>query len=1066
MKKYLSFVLLIHISIAAFAQSTQQADSLHQRGRELVNEGKIAEGRECTRQAMEIRKELLGEVSEDYITSLNNYALTFCIEENYAKAVKLQEQVMALCGKLEQPHKNIGMYTTNMGRYYYLNGDTVKAAEMWEKALPLVEKHGEMYEFLLNSLGFVYDELGNLQGLDHIMGLMEEHNNHELEKPCDEPKCMLDRAMIYQLRGENANAKECYLKLLEMQIDDEMRIKVYEAYAQYLSMVTYDSEHGAEYQQKAATMRKQQKGEDVEYANSIYLSGVYYSFTMTKNGWEKAVECYDSALPVYQKSNNGQKVAECQKMKGNAFSGLGDYAKAITCYQDALAYYEANDKENKEYPKMIERVASAEKFNGEYDASIAHYRQALEIYEQRGMMEEYANAENGLELCYAYAGRDMSKASDGRNDDAIKAARMEKMDQLITETKDNLDLTRKYSGKLATAQSLATIAGCYVLKEDYKDAIDYYQQYMESIREAIRDEFRMQSEAERMKTWKKEADNIKELQELLVTIPEAQKDLTGDIASLTYDAELLSKGILLNSSIEFEKLLNDKGDKHLTSIYYQIKDNRTEIERLREEASSDADMEKILALTRENQRLQIELNKGCREMEDFTQYISYNWKDVQSALTEHDVSIEFVSIHMGLGNTESHMIALVLTKEMTQPIFVTLWDDNNLWACSKTEFYQSVERGFIDAMVLKTSNHEVVRNYKERLDTLEIPYKPELWLYLNRLEHKEDSSINTIADAIGSIKYSNLLLQEDALYSTPWVGEIVWAPLLRYIGGKHRVFFSADGIFNNIAIEYLPYQGKPFSEQFEVYRLSSTKELCYKREYAMPTKAALFGNINYNDEATKSDETQQSLASLRGSGDTRSFADLSNTRREVDDILSVLKSKGINDAERFCDTEASKMAFMGLTDSKVNLLHIATHGMYKDVQQSTDAESMQNSLLAFAGANLDDNALVTASDIANMNLRQCDLAVLSACETGLGRLGEDGVFGLQRGFKNAGVHTLLMSLKSVYDDSTADLMISFYKHLIDGSSKREALVKAQQDIREKGYNDPKYWATFILLDAF
>ena len=156
---------------------------------------------------------------------------------------------------------------------------------------------------------------------------------------------------------------------------------------------------------------------------------------------------------------------------------------------------------------------------------------------------------------------------------------------------------------------------------------------------------------------------------------------------------------------------------------------------------------------------------------------------------------------------------------------------------------------------------------------------------------------------------------------------------------------------------------------------------------------------------------------------------------------------------------------MGLTDTRVNLLHIATHGAYKDIKRQTDAESMQNSLLAFAGANLDDRGIVTAADIAQMSLRQCDLAVLSACETGLGKLGGDGVFGLQRGFKNAGVHTLLMSLKKVYDESTADLMISFYQHLMNGASKREALVKAQQDIRKKGFNDPKYWATFILLDA-
>jgi CHAT domain-containing protein len=208
------------------------------------------------------------------------------------------------------------------------------------------------------------------------------------------------------------------------------------------------------------------------------------------------------------------------------------------------------------------------------------------------------------------------------------------------------------------------------------------------------------------------------------------------------------------------------------------------------------------------------------------------------------------------------------------------------------------------------------------------------------------------------------------------------------------------------------------------------------------------------------------LASLRGAGEIASFAELKNTRREVDDIHSILINSGMRAVPQLCDTEASKSAFMSLTDSRVNVLHVATHGMYKDVKQSTDAESMQNSMLVFAGANLDDNSFVTAADIASMNLRQCDLAVLSACETGLGKLGGDGVFGLQRGFKNAGVHTLLMSLKKVYDASTADLMISFYRHLMSGATKREALVKAQQDIRSKGYNDPKYWAVFILLDAY
>ena len=88
MKRLIIFIVLSTLAgIACQAQTVEQADSLHQRGRELVSKGRIAEGRECTRQAMEIRKRLLGEVSEDYITSLNNYALTYSLEENYAEAL-------------------------------------------------------------------------------------------------------------------------------------------------------------------------------------------------------------------------------------------------------------------------------------------------------------------------------------------------------------------------------------------------------------------------------------------------------------------------------------------------------------------------------------------------------------------------------------------------------------------------------------------------------------------------------------------------------------------------------------------------------------------------------------------------------------------------------------------------------------------------------------------------------------------------------------------------------------------------------------------------------------------
>jgi CHAT domain-containing protein len=91
---------------------------------------------------------------------------------------------------------------------------------------------------------------------------------------------------------------------------------------------------------------------------------------------------------------------------------------------------------------------------------------------------------------------------------------------------------------------------------------------------------------------------------------------------------------------------------------------------------------------------------------------------------------------------------------------------------------------------------------------------------------------------------------------------------------------------------------------------------------------------------------------------------------------------------------------------------------------------------------------------------------LSACQTALGDVQEDGIFGLQRGFKKAGVKSLLMSLWKVNDAATAKLMIKFYQNLLNGMNKIESLRNAQQYVKSTpGFESPEYWAGFILLDA-
>ena len=107
-------------------QTPLAATCLHLWGRALLNSNNVIEGRERTRQAMELRKQLFGEVNEDYITSLNNYANSFSHNdgEDLPKAIELQQQVLRLCQQLQHPHPDLGLYTFNLGRLYYLIDDT------------------------------------------------------------------------------------------------------------------------------------------------------------------------------------------------------------------------------------------------------------------------------------------------------------------------------------------------------------------------------------------------------------------------------------------------------------------------------------------------------------------------------------------------------------------------------------------------------------------------------------------------------------------------------------------------------------------------------------------------------------------------------------------------------------------------------------------------------------------------------------------------------------------------------------------------------------------------------
>lgn len=112
-----------------------------------------------------------------------------------------------------------------------------------------------------------------------------------------------------------------------------------------------------------------------------------------------------------------------------------------------------------------------------------------------------------------------------------------------------------------------------------------------------------------------------------------------------------------------------------------------------------------------------------------------------------------------------------------------------------------------------------------------------------------------------------------------------------------------------------------------------------------------------------------------------------------------------------------------------------------------------------------EDGILLASEISLLDFHNVNLVTLSACQTGLGDINDDGVMGLQRGFKRAGVNSLLMTLWPVDDDATQIFMSEFYRNLVSGQTKLQSLLLAQKYLRDFGYNNPYYWAAFIMLDG-
>lgn len=304
---------------------------------------------------------------------------------------------------------------------------------------------------------------------------------------------------------------------------------------------------------------------------------------------------------------------------------------------------------------------------------------------------------------------------------------------------------------------------------------------------------------------------------------------------------------------------------------------------------------------------------------------------------------------------------------------------------------------------------------------------------------------------------------------------LYWKPLGSKIPEGATVYFSADGVYNQMNVETLNDEsGKYVLDKYQVVLVTNSKDLLNKSVVSTSKK-------DKKKDSQKASEESKYL--LCGNPDFYSeasgghIASLPGAEQEINEINKVLvnnNKKTVKFLNEFV-TEDTLKSFQSPA-----VFHIATHGYFKEGVDSDEEDFASNpllnsGLLLYGSGDILSNTensyvnhkdgILTAYEATNLNFDNTELVVLSACETGRGevQVGE-GVYGLQRAFLIAGADAVVMSLFKVDDAVTQKLMLTFYNNWLKSGNKRTAFIEAKREIK-KEFNSPIFWGAFIMIEG-
>lgn len=661
--------------------------------------------------------------------------------------------------------------------------------------------------------------------------------------------------------------------------------------------------------------------------------------------------------------------------------------------------YDKNYAERFEFRNLVNGLASYYTYKEDHDRSIELQKLLLKDDFDFGGLSNYINI---AWSCYNH----------GRRDEARK----------YMETADKGLETLKVVNPMDYNNLLLLHLNFNVEDGDYEGALPYARDYYVREKQVLDGNFQLMTTKEQSDYMDTHGDPSNYLVSLLEYLPER-------IAGESYDAILYRTGMQLRSQKATKEAISRSPDPEVRLMLDSL-NNLKAAHRSMGIVTTVMTQEETTERNNNLTRLQHRINRLEQQLLDATVSVrqssvsDISWQQVRDRLKPGEAALEFAFSHR-------HVLALLIRPGFDAPHVIRLAECDSLM------------------------NH--IRSFRTKSSVA----------LAARLYRKGDTR----------------------LY------DMLWRGLEPELQNVTTVYHTAPGILSQLAFNaFATPDGATLFDRYDMVQLTTTGQLVFDHPDTRLESIAMMGDILYDRDqvpvapkdgvrALDSEDLdfiegmdiELSLDGLRGPA----FTFLPYTGPEIDAIAELFPAKGVSTSRRHDATEAR---LRQLADSHPDVLHLATHGYYitPDVDLTSKPfftkkgfGTMQRSGIALADAEAawrgestadeENDGIMTAAEIAELDLNSTKLVTLSACETALGDFNFEGIFGLQRGLKQAGAGSLLVSLWNVKDASTMLFMKTFYGSLRDRQNPRAAWRRAVAAVRDK-YKIPLFWAPFILLD--